>query len=184
MSQARSRSAAIGVRSPALFAAVAFACAASVHGQTTPPVIWDGGSVIDDKYVTPENWDPDTVPTNAANQFLQINDGSTALVESGDAAQGAFLMLGMQPGDAGHLSITGGTTTLGELRVGGRETIPTNLADWSQGTFSPNAGGTGTVTQTGGSVFINYNPGGQPPTQSLYIGDGGFAADNIANGAY
>jgi fibronectin-binding autotransporter adhesin len=147
-------------------------------------VIWDGGSNVDDRYVTQENWNPDTVPANAANQFLQINDGSTALVQTGDAAEGAFLMLGMRPGDSGHLSITGGTMTLGEMRVGGRETINNNLADWTLGTFDPNGGGTGAVTQTGGDVSITFSTGTEPPIQSLYIGDSGLATGNTANGSY
>jgi hypothetical protein len=156
----------------------------SAYGQTTPEVIWDGGSNIDDKYITAENWNPDTVPSNAANQFLQINDGSTALVQAGDAAEGAFLMLGMRPGNSGNLNISGGTLTLGEMRVGGRETINSNLADWTLGTFDPNGGGTGSVTQTGGDVFITYTPGSEPPVQSLYIGDASLATGNTANGTY
>ena len=55
------------------------------HGfaQTTPPVTWDGSTGA---YITATNWDPDTTPSNAANQFLSINNGGTAQVglASGD----------------------------------------------------------------------------------------------------
>src|SRR3954468_2137154 len=72
-------------------------------------------------YVDPANWSNNQTPTVADNNFLQINNGGTAVVNPADAAEGACLNLGLQPGDVGTLLVNGGTLTLGELRVGGRQ---------------------------------------------------------------
>src|SRR3712207_3064746 len=93
--------------------------ASDSYGQTL--VTWDGTT---GSYNTATNWNPDTTPSNAANQVLLINNGGTAQVVTGDNAEGAFLYLGLQPGDVGHLTIDGGTMVLGEMRVGGLESIP------------------------------------------------------------
>jgi len=61
-----------------------------------------------------------------------------------------FLLLGLQPGDVGHAEISGGTLTVGELRVGGRDTIPVGING-----AGPNGGGTGTFIQSGGTVNVN-----------------------------
>src|SRR4051812_48384968 len=94
-------------------------------------------------YVDPANWSNNQTPTVADNNFLQINNGGTAVVNPADAAEGAFLNLGLQPGDSGTLLVNGGTLTLGELRVGGRQTIPTSLTS-----STPNGGGTRNLIPT------------------------------------
>src|SRR6185369_7768450 len=86
--------------------------------QAQTQVKWIGTT---GSYITPTNWDSGVTPSNAANEFLQINNNGTAQVGGADAAQGAFLNLGLQSGDTGHLEISGGSMTLGELRVGGRD---------------------------------------------------------------
>ena len=205
-------------RAVALAAAVGLFSASQGLAQVTPEVLWVGGT---GSWTTATNWNwddptiggsgPDnTVPVNAdvnpANdpiidlQFVQINNGGTAQISGTDAAQAPFLLLGLRdngasPDDTGTLQISGGTLDVGEMRVGGRETINDNLADWSTpGTYSANGGGTGYVLQTGGDVNVNFaaivfDPdGGGPddvkPIQSLYIGDGGLATGNTANGTY
>src|SRR6185437_9644358 len=137
-------------------------------------------------YVNPTNWNPDTLPANTANNFLEINDTGTAVVNTGDAAEGTFLNLGLNTGDSGNLVIHGGTLTLGELRVGGRETLQSDLDDYTMGTFNPIAGGAGTVVQDGGDVIVTYRDASdtEPPIQSTYIGDAGLASGNTASGSY
>ena len=159
-------------------AAVAIgAWATDTYGQTA--VTWDGTIGA---YTTATNWNPDVVPSNAANQFLTINNGGTAQVVTGDAAEGAFLYLGLQPGNSGHLTINGGTMTLGEMRVGGLEQIPDLVTPSNPAT--PNGGGTGSVVQNGGTVNLTYSTGTEPPRQSLWVGDAGLAFGNTANGSY
>ena len=146
----------------------------------TPPVTWDATGTSD--YNTPTNWNPDlaTAPTNTDNQFLTINNGATAAINSD--AQGAFLILGLSTGQSGNLVINSGTTsTFGEIRVGGRETVPD---DYTSATpmYVANNGGTGTVIQNPGStVNVNYNAGTEPPVASFYVGD---SSGGNANGSY
>jgi hypothetical protein len=159
-----------------LAAAVAVgAWATNTYGQTA--VTWDGTTGA---YTTATNWNPDVVPSNATNEFLMINNGGTAQVS--DIAEGAFLYLGLQPGDTGHLTIDGGTMTLGEMRVGGLEAIPDLVTPTNPPT--PNGGGTGTIVQNGGTVNLTYSTGTEPPRQSLWVGDAGLASGNTANGSY
>lgn len=154
-------------------AAVAGGASAGAYGQTA--VTWVGTT---GDYQAGANWSSGSTPSNAAAEFLQVNNGGTVRV-TGGAAEGQFLMLGMNPGDTGSLEISGGTLTLGEMRVGGRETIPDGL-----GGFTPNGGGTGSVLQTGGTVSVNFSTGTEPPIQSLYVGDAGLGSGNTANGSY
>jgi len=79
------------------------------------------------------------------------------------------------------MQIDGGTLNLGELRVGGRETIADNLLDWGA-SFTANGGGTGSVVQNAGDVNITYSSGAEPPIQSLYIGDAGLTTGNTEIG--
>src|SRR2546423_1302540 len=108
----------------------------------TPAFTWDAIGTSD--YNIPTNWNPDlaTAPTNTDNQFLTINNGATATINSD--AQGAFLILGLSTGQSGNLVINGGTSTFGEIRIGGRETIPDDYNSTTP-VFGPNNGGTGTV---------------------------------------
>lgn len=158
-------------------ALVVGAWATNTYGQTA--VTWDGTTGA---YTTATNWNPDVTPSNIANEFLTINNGGTAQVVTGDAAEGAHLYLGLQPGDTGHLTINGGTITLGEMRVGGLEQIPDLVTPANPAT--PNGGGTGSVVQNGGTVNLTYSTGVEPPRQSLWVGDAGLAAANTANGSY
>ncbi len=167
-----------GMRGQMIWLAVAVfvgGWATSTYGQTA--VTWDGTTGA---YTTATNWNPDVVPSNAANEFLTINNGGTAQVITGDAAEGAFLYLGLQPGDTGHLTINGGTMDLGEMRVGGFEAIPDLVTPTNPPT--PNGGGTGTVVQNGGTV--NLTAIGTDFRQSLWVGDAGLASGNTANGSY
>ncbi|MEA2733920.1 MAG: hypothetical protein QOE14_371, partial [Humisphaera sp.] len=164
---------------------IAAAAAASLagnaaFGQTTQPVTWVGTT---GDYNTAANWSHNTTPTNAAQEFLQINNGGTATVSGTGTYQGAFLNLGLRPLDTGRLEISGGTITLGELRVGGRETIADDLTNWGS-SFTTNGGGTGVVVQSGGIVSVTYSGATEPPIQSLYVGDAGLATGNTANGSY
>jgi fibronectin-binding autotransporter adhesin len=149
----------------------------------TPAFTWDATGTSD--YNTPTNWNPDLSgpPMNTDNQFLTINNGATAAINSD--AQGAFLILGLSTGQSGNLVINGGTTsTFGEIRIGGRESVPD---DYNSATpvFGPNNGGTGTVIQNPGStVNVNYNAGSEPPVASFYVGDSSGLAGNTANGSY
>ncbi|HZZ42852.1 MAG TPA: dockerin type I domain-containing protein [Tepidisphaeraceae bacterium] len=181
---AAASSVAVGFVSPAL---------ASVPPPTTRPTDWNNAGG-DNAYVNPANWNPalTSAPANADNEFLTINNGGTAVINPGDNAEGAFINLGLRPGDTGTLLITGGTLTTGELRVGGRETIATDLTDWSAGTTG-NGGGTGSVVQSGNSVVnVNFTFGNdpntganyEPPVQSMYVGDSGLVSGNTANGSY
>jgi hypothetical protein len=154
-------------------AATTFSSAA--FAQTA--VTWVGTT---GNYVDPSNWSNNATPANADGNFLSINSSGTALINPGDSAEGAYLNLGLNPGDTGSLNITGGTLTVGELRVGGRETVP----DFSAGTLSPTGGGTGSVVQSGGTVSVTYSTGTEPPIQSTYIGDAGLSSGNSAVGSY
>jgi hypothetical protein len=160
-------------RRAALFAAASSTVipfATQALAQT--PTNWIGTT---GSYLDSANWD-NGVPTNAGNSIALINNGGTAQVGGTDSAEGAFLILGYQPGDTGHVEVSGGTLTVGEIRLGGTEV----LADGT----TPNGGGTGTILQTGGTVNVNYTTGTEPPVQSLYIGDSGLASGNTANGTY
>jgi len=149
----------------------------------TPAFTWDATGTSD--YNTPTNWDPDLAapPANTDNQFLTINNGATAAINTD--AQGAFLILGLSTGQSGNLVINANTTsTFGEVRIGGRESVPD---DYNSATpvFGPNNGGTGTVVQNPGStVNVTYSAGTEPPVQSLYIGDSAGLTGNTANGSY
>jgi fibronectin-binding autotransporter adhesin len=153
--------------------------AGSAYGQTAVNWVGTTGS-----YTDANNWNPAVVPSNSATpiQFLTINNGGTAQVVTGDAAEGPLLYLGLQPGQSGHLTINGGTMNLGEMRVGGLETIPDLVTPTNPGT--PNGGGTGTVIQNGGTVNITALSTMDPPRQSLWIGDAGLSSGNTANGSY
>src|SRR3954469_1926122 len=117
-----------GMRSWMIWVAGAAAICLSGVGSSfavapTPAFTWDATGTSD--YNTPTNWDPDLAgpPTNTDNQFLTINNGATAAINTD--AQGAFLILGLSTGQSGNLVINANTTsTFGELRVGGRETVP------------------------------------------------------------
>lgn len=148
----------------------------------TPAFTWDATGTSD--YNTPTNWDPDLTnpPANTDNQFLTINNGATAAINSD--AQGAFLILGLSTGQSGNLVINSGTSTFGEIRIGGRETVPDDYNSATP-TFVPNNGGTGTVIQNPGTtVNVNYNAGTEPPVASFYVGDSAGTAGNTANGSY
>jgi hypothetical protein len=148
----------------------------------TPAFTWDATGTSD--YNTTTNWDPDLTnpPTNTDNQFLTINNGATAAINSD--AQGAFLILGLSTGQSGNLVINSGTSTFGEIRVGGRETVPDDYNSATP-TYVANNGGTGTVIQNPGStVNVNYNAGSEPPVASFYVGDSAGTAGNTANGSY
>jgi fibronectin-binding autotransporter adhesin len=148
----------------------------------TPAYTWDATGTSDYNILT--NWDPDltNVPTNTDNQFLTINNGATAAI-NGDS-QGAFLILGLSTGQSGNLVINSGTSTFGEIRIGGRETVPDDYNSATP-TYGPNNGGTGTVVQNPGTtVNVNYNSGTEPPVASFYVGDSSGLAGNTANGSY
>ncbi len=164
----------------------------SAQVTSATPLVWYGNGIpgATGNYVDAFNWNPNQVPTNnTPNTFVEINDGGTAVINASDAAQGTFLTLGLNaanlpaPADSGTRVIHGGTLTVGELRDGGRDTL-----SFSSGTLSTTAvgGGTGTITQDGGDVFVNYqDPSNvEPPVQSLYVGDGGLATGNTGNGTY
>ena len=161
-------------------AAASLGGAAVAVAQTNVSWVGAAGSAL--SYNDPANWSSGVTPANANNEFLMINNGGTATVSGTQAAEGAFLNLGLQPGNSGRLEISGGTLTLGEFRVGGREVIP----DVSNPPNTiPNGGGTGSVLQTGGTVNVNFQDlDGEPPIQSLYVGDAGLATGNTANGSY
>jgi fibronectin-binding autotransporter adhesin len=149
----------------------------------TPAVTWDASGTSD--YNTPTNWNPDltTKPLNSDNQFLTINNGATAEINTD--AEGLFLILGLTEGQSGNLVINGNTTsTFGELRVGGRETVPDDYNSATP-TYVPNNGGSGTVIQNPGStVNVTYNAGSEPPAISFYVGDSTGSGATPANGSY
>jgi fibronectin-binding autotransporter adhesin len=165
-------------------AATSLSCITSALAVVpSPPVTWDATGTAD--YNVGTNWNPDLAgpPTNADNQFLTINNGATAAINSD--AEGAFLILGLSTGQSGNLVINSGTSTFGELRVGGRETVPDDYTTWA--TTSPNNGGTGAVVQNPGTtVNITYRAvdNTEPPVQSMYIGDSSGLAGNTASGSY
>ncbi len=170
--------------SPRAYAAIAFAVAsasATAFAQSTPEVVWN--NLTSGNYNTAANWTPNGIPSNAALQFLEIGNGGTAIVDGVATYEGALLHLGLRNGETGNLLISGGTMNLGELHVGGRQTIPTNFLDWTAGT-TLNSGGSGFVIQSGGTVNVTYAGVSDPPTQSLYIGEGGLSTGNTAVGNY
>ena len=85
-------------------AAASFAGSAA-RAQTA--VNWVGAPNTPLPYVDPANWSSGVTPSNAANEFLMIgsaaNNNGVATVSGTDAAQGAYLHLGIQPGDSGRL---------------------------------------------------------------------------------
>ncbi|MEA2710156.1 MAG: hypothetical protein QOF78_2757, partial [Phycisphaerales bacterium] len=168
---------------PAIVAAATLGSAAvAAFGQTTQPVTWVPPTSGD--YNTPANWSHNTTPTNVAREFLQINNGGTAIINAPGTYEGTWLLLGLRPGDSGRLEISDGTLTVGELRVGGRETIANDLTNWGAG-VTGNGGGTGTMIQSGSSaVRVNYSNVTEPPVQSMYIGDSGLDSGNTAVGSY
>jgi hypothetical protein len=148
----------------------------------TPAFTWDATGTSD--YNTPTNWDPDlaAAPDNGSNQFLTINNGATAAI-NGDS-QGAFLILGLSTGQSGNLVINSGTSTFGEIRIGGRETVPDDYNS-AMPNFIANNGGTGTVIQNPGTtVNVTYAATSEPPVASFYVGDSSGLAGNTANGSY
>ncbi len=148
----------------------------------TPAFTWNATGSSD--YNTLTNWDPNltAAPSNGENQFLTINNGATAVIN--DYAEGAFLILGLSTGQSGNLVINSGTSIFGEMRVGGRETVPDDYNSETP-TYLPNNGGTGTVIQNPGTVvYVNYNAGTEPPVASLYVGDSAGLTGNTANGSY
>ena len=100
-----------------LATAVAASMGSAALGQTL--VSWTGapGSALD--YNVGANWSSGLTPSNAANEFLVINNGGTAAVSGTQVAEGTYLHLGLEPTQSGRLEISGGTMNLGELRVGG-----------------------------------------------------------------
>src|SRR4051794_10263084 len=149
----------------------------------TPAFTWDATGTAD--YNVGTNWDPDvaiTGPANADNQFLTINNGATAEI-NGDS-QGLFLILGLTGSQSGNLVINSGTSQFGELRVGGRDSIPD---DYNSATpvFSSNNGGSGTVVQNPGTtVNVTYDAGSEPPAVSFYVGDSAGLTGNTSSGSY
>jgi hypothetical protein len=162
----------IGRKSAMALAAATGLVLVGQQANAQTPTNWTAGT---GSYVNAANWD-NGVPTNAGNSVAFINNTGTAQISGTDAAEGAFLILGYQPGDVGHLEISGGTLTIGEGRIGGTEVLSDGI--------TLNGGGTGTVVQSGGTVNVTYTPGSEPPVQSLYIGDSGLASGNTANGSY
>jgi hypothetical protein len=213
MSEKMNRSSVAARRAAMLGAAVAatlgggHALYAVVPPPTTRPTVWVGSTdPTPGAWLDANNWAYDddgdggdgtggttapvhVVPSATGNHFAMINNDGLAEVTADSEA--AFLTLGTtwrsaSDFDKGHLKVTSGTLTLGELRVGGRESL-TSLT----GTPTANDGGTGTVLQTGGTVNVNYTHGQnpdttnfEPPIQSLYVGDSGAGAVNHANGSY
>jgi hypothetical protein len=157
-----------------LLAAAVVGCCGISGAYAQTQVSWTGTT---GNYVDGSNWSSTATPSNAANEFLMINNGGTANVSGADAAQGNFLTLGATAGDTGNLQISGGTMTLGELRIGGNESLPGS-------TTVSNMVATGSVTQSGG--FVSVTDASQTgPIQSLYLGDGGSQVQgNSANGSY
>src|SRR4029453_13624483 len=113
--------------SPIFAAAVAALGGTAAYGQTTQPVTWVGTT---GDHNTAANWSHNQTPANANREFLQVNNGGTVTYSDPTNYEGAWMRLGMRPGETGHMEINGGTLTLGELRVGGRETIANDLTDW------------------------------------------------------
>jgi hypothetical protein len=166
----------------AIAAAVASAsAAATASAQNTPEVVWN--NLTSGNYNTATNWTPNGTPSNAALQFLEIDNGGTAIVNGAATYEGALLHLGLRSGKSGSLLISGGTMNLGELHVGGRDTIPNNFSDWTAGATA-NSGGSGFVIQSAGTVNVTYNGVSDPPSQSLFVGEGGLSAGNTAVGSY
>ena len=176
-----------GMRRPTIWLAAVAAIGLGGTGSAfavapTPAFTWDGTGTSD--YNNPANWNPDLAgaTANTDNQFLTINNGATAAINSD--AQGAFLILGLSTGQSGTLVINSGTSTFGEIRVGGRETVPDDYNSATP-TFVANNGGTGTVIQNPGTtVNVNYNAGSEPPVASFYVGDSSGLAGNTATGSY
>jgi hypothetical protein len=200
------------VRKCVLASAAVSAWVATAYAVVPPPPVvqnnWVGPvNPSTGEFVIPANWSLNLAPSTTDNHFATINNDGIAVI-SGDA-QAAFLNLGMTyrgPGDVdkGTLNITGGTISLGEFRVGGRESLTSLTATVDD----YNDGGIGSVLQTGGTVNVNYsherNPGDplpgpntsppasghyEPPIQSFYVGDSGndkkgAAAVNHAEGTY
>src|SRR4051812_3644016 len=97
---------------PALVAAAVAALAGSAaFGQTTQPVTWVDTTTND--YNNAASWSSNQTPLNASHEFLQINNGGTATLSGSANYEGAWLNLGVHPGESGHLQIDGGTLTLG-----------------------------------------------------------------------
>ena len=177
-------------------ATVAFCLAAPAMGQTTQPIKWTRPPITagPGAFVDGANWDLGVAPSLAAFNDAEIGNDGTATIAAGDAAESGYLVLGRRPGESGTLTMTGGTLTLGELRVGGKEYIYNDAT----GVRDPNGGGTGVINHSGGVVNVNSLAASTPgdptavppipasgPNQSVYIGDGGLAAGgNTANGTY
>jgi hypothetical protein len=51
----------------------------AAFAQNTPAVVWNNAT--SGNYNTAANWTPNVPPSNAANQFLKINNGGTAVVD-------------------------------------------------------------------------------------------------------
>ena len=152
------------------------AVSTTAMAQTPTPITWT--NVGSGDWDNPANWDLARIPAIATNDAALISNGGTANVTGATTlAESAILDLGQTSGQTGHLVVSGGTLTLVEMRVGGRDT----------GTADTNTGGTGTVVQTGGDVNINVITDTMTTSgvQSLYIGDSDFlTAGSTANGSY
>jgi hypothetical protein len=140
---------------------------------------WTGAAATPLPWVSAgANWSngqPVNTNNNATDYSAQVGNGGIATISGSDVAEGAFVHLGLLPGQSGTLQISGGTANFGEMRIGGRYQLPDT-------TF--NGGGTGAVVQTGGDVNVNYTTGTEPPVQSLYLADGGLDSGNTAVGSY
>ncbi|MEJ6578628.1 MAG: PEP-CTERM sorting domain-containing protein [Akkermansiaceae bacterium] len=112
---------------------------------------------------TPSNWDNGLIPDGGGGAHARINNGGTAVLNA-DIANIQDIFVGSGAGTSGTLNHTGGTTQLGGTTNG-----------WM---FVGNAGGTGTVNQSGGvqtkeRLFYGRADGGTDSTGFFNLsGDG------------
>ncbi len=114
-----------------------------VRAQTT----WDAGTAA---WNAPGSWTPDE-PT--AGDDFYINNAGTAQITGGIDAVGNVGTLGDLVGESGSLSISGGSLTVSELRVGNAGTGTLNLDGGvlTAGQVSKGSGA-GSVTFNGGTL--------------------------------
>jgi hypothetical protein len=122
-------------RSCQLASAVALAIL-TLSGKSWADSTWQGGS---GDWFDPNNWSPQ-IPTSTDNAF--ITNGGSAQITAGDAVD-ASLQLGVAAGQSGSLTLN--PVTSGTLTTSGTEYV--------------GYGGTGAVSQTGGSNSLTTNQG-------------------------
>jgi Dockerin type I domain len=127
----------IGLRSALLPSALAAAVTVGITRGASAQVLWDNPG--EGLWSDATNWNNDVIP--GASETARIANGGTAIIDSTQNVSTGFAEMGPTAGTTGTLRMTGGMlTTNFDIRVGGN---------------AAGGGGSGTMEQSGGDIFMN-----------------------------